>query len=112
MTDESEYPPPTTVAELRRILDQLPPDMPVLVDGYEAAYAAIGAVALTEVQELSGRPSYLGRFEHPGDAARAVAGDDAAAWMVSDPGPLPERVGDPVVALVLRREEREDDDDE
>lgn len=110
MTGESEYPPPTTVAELRRILDQLPPDMPVLVDGYEAAYAAIAAVALTEVQELSGRPSFLGRFEHPGDAARAIAGDDAAAWMVSDPGPLPKRVGDPMVALVLRREEREDDE--
>ncbi|RIU41052.1 hypothetical protein [Mycobacteroides abscessus] len=110
MTDESEYPPPTTVAELRRILDQLPGGMPVLVDGYEAAYSPIAAVALTEVQELSDRPSFLGRFEHPGDAARAVAGDDAAAWMVSDPSPLPKRVGDPMVALVLRREEREDDE--
>lgn len=111
MTYESEYPPPTTVAGLRRILDQLPPDMPVLVDGYEAAYAAIAAVALTEVQELSGRPSYHGRFEHPGDAARAVAGDDAAAWMVAEADQrLPKRVGDPVVALVLRREEREDDE--
>lgn len=109
MTDRSAFPPPTTVAELRRILDQLPSDMPVLVDGYEAAYAAIGAVALTEVQELSHRPSYLGRFDHPVDAARAVAGDDAAGW-VSEPGPLPQRVGKPVVALVLRREERDDDE--
>lgn len=111
MTDESEYPPPTTVAELRRILDQLPGGMPVLVDGYEAAYSPIAAVALTEVQELSGRPSYLGRFEHPGDAARAVAGDDAAAWMVAEADRrLPQRVGHPVVALVLRRENREDDE--
>ncbi len=39
MTDETAYQPPTTVAELRRILDQLPGGMPVLVDGYEAAYA-------------------------------------------------------------------------
>lgn len=105
-----ELPPPTTVADLRRLLDQLPGAMPVLVDGYEAAYAAIGTVMLTEVQELSNRPSYLGRFEHPADAARAVAGDDAAAWAITEPGPLPQRVGEPVVALVLRREVREVDE--
>lgn len=103
-------PPPTTVAELRQLLDQLPGDALVLVDGHEAAYAAIGAVMVTEVQELSGRPSYLGRFEHPVDAERAVAGDDAAAWVITEPDALPELVGDPVVALVLRREVREDDD--
>lgn len=110
MTENIEFPPPKTVAELRRLLDQLPPDALVLVDGYEAAYSQIGVAALTEVQELSGRPSYLGRFEHPADAARAVAGVDAAAWMISEPDPLPELVGEPVVALVLRREVREDDD--
>lgn len=105
-----EFPPPTTVAELRRLLDQLPGDALVLVDAYEAAYAVIGAVTLTEVQELSGRPSYLGRFEHLADAERAVAGDDAAGW-ISEPGPLPERVGEPVLALVLRREVRDDNDE-
>lgn len=109
MTDENEFPPPTTVADLRQMLDQLPGEALVLVDGYEAAFAAIGTAALTEVQELSGRPSYMGRFEHPADAARAVAGDDAAGW-ISAPGPLPELVGEPVVALVLRREERDDDE--
>lgn len=106
----AEYPPPTTVAELRRLLDQLPPDMPVLVDAYEAAYAAIDNAVLVEVQELTGRPSYLGRFEHVGEAERAVAGDDAAGWALDDPKRLPKRVGAPVVALVLRREEREDDE--
>lgn len=111
MTDESAFPPPCTVAELRQLLDQLPPDALVLVDAYEAAYAAIGAAVVTEVQELSNRPSYLGRFEHPDDAARAVAGDDAAAWAISEPGPLPQRVGEPVMALVLRREVRDDDDE-
>ena len=75
-----------------------------------AAYAAIATAMLTEVQELSGRPSYLGRFEHPSDAARAVAGVDAAAWMISEPDPLPKLVGEPTLALVLRREERDDDD--
>lgn len=109
MTEYVELPPPKTAAELRRLLDQLPGDALILVDGYEAAYAAIGAVALTEVQELSGRPSYLGRFEHLADAARAVAGEDAAGW-ISEPGRLPQRVGEPVVALVLRREERADDE--
>lgn len=104
-------PPPTTVAELRQLLDQLPGDALILVDGYEAAYAAIATAMLTEVQELSGRPSYLGRFEHPSDAARAVAGVDAAGW-ISEPGPLPELVGDPVVALVLRREVRDADDEQ
>ncbi|OBK02806.1 hypothetical protein A5637_16250 [Mycolicibacterium fortuitum] len=104
------FPPPKTVAELRRLLDQLPADMPVLVDAYEAAYSQIGAVALTEVQELSGRPPYLGRFEHLADAMRAVAGEDAAGWVISEPDPLPEPVGEPVVALVLRREVRDDDE--
>lgn len=110
VTDDATSPPPTTVAELRRLLDHLPPGMPVLVDGYEAAFAAIGAVVITEVVELSGRPSYMGRFEHPADAARAVAGEDAAAWRITEPGPLPQRVGEPVVALVLRREVREVDE--
>lgn len=110
MTPESMYPPPTTVAELRQLLDRLPPDALVLVDGHEAAYSPIATAALTEVQELSGRPAYLGRFEHPVDAERAVAGDDAAGWIVSDVDPLPKLVGDPVLALVLRREVREDDE--
>ncbi|MFN6549572.1 hypothetical protein ACP6C7_03750 [Mycolicibacterium septicum] len=109
MTENVEFPPPKTIAELRRILDQLPPETLVLVDAYEAAYSQIGAVALTEVQELSNRPSYLGRSDHPVDAARAIAGDDAAGW-ISEPGPLPQLVGKPVMALVLRREVREDDE--
>ncbi|ALM19752.1 hypothetical protein B9M79_04080 [Mycobacteroides abscessus] len=103
------FPPPTTVADLRRLLDQLPPDALVLVDGYEAAYSPVSSVMITEVQELSGRPSYLGRFEHPSDAMRAVAGVDAAGWTISDPEPLPELVGEPVAALVLRREVRDDE---
>ncbi len=107
VTENVAFPPPKTVAELRQLLDQLPGDMPVLVDAYEAAYSQIGAVALTEVQELSGRPPYLGRFEHPADAARAVAGIDAAGW-ISEPDPLPQLVGEPTTALVLRREERGD----
>ncbi|KAF0967282.1 hypothetical protein [Gordonia sp. YY1] len=110
MTENVEFPPPRTVAELRRLLDQLPGDALILVDGYEAAYSAIATAMLTEVQELSGRPSYLGRFEHPSDAARAVAGVDAAAWVITDPEPLPKLVGEPTLALVLRREERDDDD--
>lgn len=112
MTEYVELPPPKTVAELRRLLDQLPPDALVLVDGYEAAYSPIESAALTQVQELSGRPSYLGRFEHPSDAARAIAGEDAAGWMISDPDPLPKLVGGPVMALVLRREVRDDDDEQ
>ncbi|WP_237155710.1 hypothetical protein [Mycobacteroides abscessus] len=112
MTPESMFPPPTTVGQLRQLLDQLTPDTLVLVDAYEAAYAAIGAAVVTEVQELSNRPSYLGRFEHLSDAARAVAGDDAAGWVITEPEPLPELVGEPVMALVLRREVREDDDEQ
>lgn len=110
MTPENMYPPPSTVAELRRILDQLPGDMPVLVDAYEAAYSPIESAVLTQVQELSNRPPYLGRFEHLDDAERAVAGEDAAGWVITDPEPLPELVGEPIVALVLRREVREDDE--
>lgn len=110
MTEPIAFPPPKTVAELRQLLDQLPPDALVLVDAYEAAYSQIGAVALTEVQELSNRPSYLGRFGHLDDATRAVAGEDAAGWVITDPEPLPELVGEPVVALVLRREVRDADE--
>lgn len=110
VTEHIAFPPPKTVAELRQLLDQIPGDIPVLVDAYEAAYSQIGAVALTEVQELSNRPSYLGRFDHLDDAARAVAGEDAAGWAIADPGPLPELVGEPTVALVLRREVRDADD--
>ncbi len=110
MTDENAFPPPATVAELRRLLDRLPPDMPVLVDAYEAAFSPIATASLIAVQELSGRPSYAGRFEHVADAARTVAGVDAAAWMISEPGPLPQLVGEPVMALVLRREERDDNE--
>ncbi|MBF6387141.1 hypothetical protein IU444_23730 [Nocardia farcinica] len=109
--ERAAFPPPSTVTELRKILDRLPPDALVLVDGYEAAYAAIGAAVIAEVQELSGRPPYLGRFEHPSDAARAIAGEDAAGW-ISEPGLLPRLVGEPVMALVLRREVREDDDEQ
>ncbi|GAT03728.1 hypothetical protein [Mycolicibacterium fortuitum] len=112
MTPENVYPPPTTVAELRQLLDQLPPEALILVDAYEAAYSPVDSVTITEVQELSGRPSYLGRFEHLADAARAVAGDDAAGWVITEPEPLPELVGEPVMALVLRREVREDDDEQ
>lgn len=109
-TEHVEYPPPTTVGELRRLLDRLPADMPVLVDGYEAAYSPIVIAALAEVQELSGRPSYLGRFEHVAEAVRAVADDGTAAWTIGEPDALPQLVGEPVVALVLRREVRDDDE--
>ncbi|WOF19488.1 hypothetical protein IHV82_01555 [Mycobacterium avium] len=112
MTENVEFPPPKTVAELRRLLDQLPGDALILVDGYEAAYSPISSATLTEVQELSGRPPYLGRFEHLADAMRAVAGEDAAGWVITDPEPLPELVGEPVVALVLRREVRDADDEQ
>ncbi|OLT79655.1 hypothetical protein BKG58_19695 [Mycobacteroides abscessus subsp. abscessus] len=104
------FPPPTTVADLRRLLDQLPPDALVLVDAYEAAYSPIAAAVITQVQELSNRPSYLGRFEHPADAERAVAGEDAAGWAITEPDALPELVGEPTVALVLRREVRDGDE--
>ena len=110
-SERVELPAPSTVAELRQLLDQLPPDALVLVDAYEAAYSAVGSATLTEVQELSGRPGYLGRFEHLADAERAVAGENAAAWAISAPGPLPRRVGEPTMALVLRREVRDDDDE-
>ncbi|MGV0747226.1 hypothetical protein [Mycolicibacter minnesotensis] len=104
------FPPPSTVAELRQLLEQVPGDALVLVDAYEAAYSPIADAVITQVQELSNRPSYLGRFEHPDDAERAVAGVDAAAWVISAPEPLPRLVGEPVMALVLRREVREDDE--
>ncbi|MCV7194152.1 hypothetical protein [Mycolicibacterium brumae] len=41
VTERAGFPPPSTVAELRQLLDQLPEDALVLVDGYEAAFAAI-----------------------------------------------------------------------
>ena len=100
-----EYPPPLTTAELIRILSKLPPDTPVLVDGPVAAFSPIAATQLVEVQELDRVPvPELGRFDATAEAARNVA---------DPPGTVAVRaVGQPRMALVLRREQHVDDEDE
>lgn len=100
-----EYPPPLTTAELIRILSKLPPDTPVLVDGPVAAFSPIAATQLVEVQELDRVPvPELGRFDATAEAARNVAEPPGA--VAAQP------IGSPRMALVLRREQHVDDDDD
>ncbi|MCV7270091.1 hypothetical protein H7I39_18630 [Mycobacterium doricum] len=100
-----EYPPPLTAAELIRRLAALPPDTPVLVDGPAAAFSPIAATQLVEVQELDRVPvPELGRFDATAEAARNVA--DPPGAVAAQP------IGSPRMALVLRREQQVDDEDE
>lgn len=87
----------STAGELVECLAALPPDMPVLVDGYEGGYSRIGAVRVREVHEMGNRGDWLGSF------ARA----DQARREVEDPlpmHPVPYLVGEPLHAVILHRE--------
>jgi hypothetical protein len=53
-----------TVGELIQQLQQLPPDTPLLVDGYEGGFTR-STLELTEVQELTGMGWYGGEFVTP-----------------------------------------------
>ena len=95
-----------TVGELIARLQQLPHDMPLLVDGYESGFTR-ATLELHEVQELRGLGWYRGEFVTPREASRQVEGGD---WTLMQDGTPPTPVGEPFTAAVLRRVEQRDDD--
>lgn len=97
--------PIRTVGELLRLLQQLPPSTPLLVDGYEDGFTR-ATLELHEVQELSGLGWYHGEYQTPQEARRQIERGD---WTMMKDGVAPVPVGEPFPAVVLRRVERRDD---
>jgi hypothetical protein len=103
MPNTCEPGPVTTVGELIQRLQQLPPETPLLVSGYESG-CDTAVAGLTEVQELSGLGWYHGRYQDPAEAARQVEGGE---WKLMKDGVPPVPVGEPFTAVVLRRIEHD-----
>jgi hypothetical protein len=102
--DVIETTPVTTVCELIARLATLPPQTPVLVDGYEDGFSGINSIEVREVLEMAGRLDCYGRFDTTAEA-RATAAADPSKWQITDPPVLPPTlVGEPVHAVILRRE--------
>lgn len=108
MPDEEFRPGPVrTVGELMQRLAALPPDLPLLVDGYESGFTD-ATVDLVEVQELAGLSWFYGRFMPPAEAARRAG--PSGEWHLMRGGTPPDRVDEPFTAAVLRRIEYSDED--
>lgn len=90
------------VGDLVARLSALPADARVMVCGYESGFVPVSSVSLTELQELSGCPDWMGHFQYPGDAAQECA---SGTWQISNEAP-PELVGEPVAAVILWRRGR------
>jgi hypothetical protein len=88
-----------TAAELIELLRTLPPDTPILVDGYEGGFEPAGC-SVIEVQEVGGLPTWSGPFMRPIVASALVTDGD---WQVTPGRPRPELVGDPRPAVVIER---------
>jgi hypothetical protein len=88
-----------TVAELLAVLAELPPDTPILVDGYEGGFERAGC-SVIEVQELRGLPDWYGPFMRPIVASELVIDGD---WQVTPDRTRPELVGEPRTAVVIGR---------
>lgn len=97
---------PRTAAALIAALSALPPDTLVLVQGYEGHFSPIDSISdVGPVQELGGDwPDYYGRFAHPNEASRAAAQRAGDPFIVVTDFEPPTLVGEPVQAVVLRRE--------
>ncbi len=98
--------PCVTTGELIERLLLLPPDTPVLVDGYERGFSRIAATPLWEVQALDrhGEQDYLGAFERRDEAIRQAARPATALELKLGRITPPVLLGKPVLAVVLRRE--------
>jgi hypothetical protein len=99
----------TTAGELAAILALLPAETPLLTDGYEGGLTPLGAITVTEVQQLdrdSDQAGYLGEYETVDEAQRQAAlSPDDPEIAVGGIAP-PRLVGAPLYALVLHREGR------
>ncbi len=98
--------PVRTVGELIQALQQLDPQMPLLVDGYESGFTD-AELDLVEVQGLHGLGWYHGRYQDPAEAARQAG--PGGEWRLMKGGVPPRLVGEPFTAAVLRRIEWRDD---
>lgn len=52
-----------TIKELIDALSEHPPDLPVLICGYEGGYDAAKTVGAMKVGRVKGNPWYLGEYE-------------------------------------------------
>lgn len=99
---------PMTAAALIARLSELPPETVVLVQGYEGDFSPISSISdpgpVQELRRDEDQAMYLGRFEEPEEARRQAAmSPDAPELAIVGLQP-PELIGDPVQAVVLRRE--------
>lgn len=100
--------PCTTAADLIARLVQLPPDTPILVDGYEGGFSPIHATPVVEVQKLrrDEDETFWGDYEHTAEAERQAA-MPATHWSLAIVGAQPPVLdGPPIVAMVLSRPPR------
>ena len=91
-----------TIAELQELLAQHPPDLTVMVDGYEAGYDDLAAdqIALRQVQLNVNSEWYYGQHDAPEPPDAPAPNDPPSGFSVYDEtshdGPV-------VTALVLSR---------
>lgn len=108
--DMSEAPPPpTTVGELRALLEGVPGEALLLTDAYEGGFTSILAATLVEVQRLDrhGEQDYLGDYETVAEAQRQTAEPAGGSpWNPIEDFEPPTLIGEPVTALILTREGR------
>jgi hypothetical protein len=88
-----------TVGELLRALQQLDPDMPVLIESARsgADRAAVDVLVMQELADYGGQ----GRYQFPTDAERLISRRNA--WQISEGGPQPTLVGEVFAAAVIHR---------
>ena len=55
-----------TVAELIKALQQFPPDMPVVVSGYEGGYENMLTPKIEKLEQNPENPYWEGEFQEPG----------------------------------------------
>ena len=107
--DMSEAPPPTTVGELRALLEGVPGEALLLTDAYEGGFTSILAATLIEVQRLDrhGEQDYLGDYETVDEAQRQAAEPPGGSpWNPIHDFEPPTLIGEPITALILTREGR------
>ncbi len=91
--------PVQTVGDLLRALQQLDPDMPVLIESAcsGADCAAVDVLVMQELADYGGQ----GRYQFPPDAERLISRRNA--WQISEDGPPPTLVGEVFAAAVIHR---------
>ena len=91
-----------TVAELRKLLAQHPPDLTVMVDGYEASYddLELGQIALRQVQLNVNDQWYYSRHDAPEPPNAPPPDDPPSGFVVPEETNRDRQV---ITALILSR---------